>query len=333
MTSPAPRPETIDRLGLAVFPSIAMVTGMELDVFTPLKEGPMTYEQIAQELAVSPDKLRPLLYALVAGGLLRLESDCRFANTPEAAHFLVRGNPGYLGGRYQYYRDRWSDALHAAESIRAGKPQAKRDFSALSPEELERLFRGLHPAALQSGKNLVARFDFSANRNLLDVGGGSGGLAIALTEVCPHLQASVVELPTVAPVTERFVKDAGAEDRVRVLTADVLAAPLPGSYDVATLSSFIQVLSPDEARRALWNVSKVLEPGGMIYILGQVLDNSRLSPPETVVFNLVFISVFDDGQAYTEEEHTQWLSEAGFEGFERIVNPNGTSIIRATKPG
>jgi hypothetical protein len=91
------------------------------------------------------------------------------------------------------------------------------------------------------------------------------------------------------------------------------------------------VLSPEEASRVLRNVSEVLEPGGTIYILGRVLDNSRLSPEETMYFNLVFISIYDGGQAYTEDEYREWLTEAGFEDSERVVNPNGTSIIRARK--
>ncbi len=30
----------------------------------------------------------------------------------------------------------------------------------------------------------------------------------------------------------------------------------------------------------------MLEPGGVLYIVGQILDNSRLSPLETVVGNM-----------------------------------------------
>ena len=97
MTSPAPMPETIEKLASAVFPSFAMLAGMQLDLFTPLKDGPMSAEQLAKTLGVRPDKLNPLLYALVAAGLLTVKDD-RFSNTPEAHHFLVRGRPSYKAG-------------------------------------------------------------------------------------------------------------------------------------------------------------------------------------------------------------------------------------------
>ena len=76
-----------------------------------------------------------------------------------------------------------------------------------------------------------------------------------------------------------------------------------------------------------------MEPRGEIYILGRDLDNSRLSPVESVGFNLVFISVYDGGQARTKQEHRDWLTEAGFENIERVVLANGNSIITARMPG
>jgi hypothetical protein len=41
-----------------------------------------------------------LLYALVTANLLTVEGN-RFANTPEAQQFLVKGQPTYLGGRHE----------------------------------------------------------------------------------------------------------------------------------------------------------------------------------------------------------------------------------------
>jgi SAM-dependent methyltransferase len=203
----------------------------------------------------------------------------------------------------------------------------------MSQEEAETFFRGLHWRAESVGRMLAASYDFSRHRSLVDVGGGSGGLAIAITEACPQIQATVVDLPTVTPITRRYVEEAGAGERVQVVTADVVNGPLAGSYDVAAMRALIQVLSASEAQRALINVGKALEPGGVLYIVSTgLLDNSRISPPETVAFNLVFLNIYDHGQAYTEQEHRDWLTEAGFEGFERIKLPDASSIVIARKP-
>ena len=332
MTSPTPRPETIERLGGAVYPSFAMLAGMELDLFTPLKNGPMSAEHIAEEIGVNPGKLKRLLYALVTADLLTVEGSL-FTNSPEADHFLVQGIPTYIGGRHEAFSRQWSSTLKTAETIRTGSPQAKHDFLTMPPDAQESFFRGLHPANLASGRDLVRRYDFSIHRSLLDVGGGSGGLALAVTEACPHIRATVVDLPMVTPITRRFVEEAGATDRVQVTTTDIVSGPLTGTFDVAVLRTFIQVLSPDQAAQALCNVSQVIEPSGVIYILGAILDDSHLSPPEIVAQDLLYLNNFDEGAAYTEHDYKDWLTQAGFDGFERVVLPNASSVIKARKPG
>ena len=45
MMATKPQPETINRLFNAVYPSFAMLAGMELDLFTPLDAGPLRLEQ------------------------------------------------------------------------------------------------------------------------------------------------------------------------------------------------------------------------------------------------------------------------------------------------
>ena len=331
-TSSSTEENPILRITQTVYTPFAMLAGMQLDLFTPLKDGPMSTEQIADAIGVSPAKLKPLLYALVVAGLLTMEG-ALFANTDTANRFLVRGTTSCMVDQHRLYSEMWSAVLKTAESIRTGVPQAKYDYSAMSKDKLEQFLLGGHPGAIEAGRDLVARFDFSLYRTLIDVGGGSGGLAIAVTEACPHIQATIVDLPTVTSFTQRFIEEAGAGGKVQVVMADVIRDPLPGYYDVAVLCALLQVLSPDDARRVLKNVSNALNPGGTIYIGGSgIIDDSRITPPEKVGLNLVFVNVYNEGQAYTEQEHRDWLSEAGFEHFERIKLPNGGSFISARKP-
>src|SRR5690242_5091421 len=129
-----PGPETINRLRAAADSAFAMLAGIQLDVFTPLRNGPMTADQIAAAIGVSPQRLRLLLYCLVAAELL-IEKGGKFSNTPEANEFLVKGNPGYIGNRQASMANRWAASLKTAESIRTGVPQQNLDFSNSSPDE------------------------------------------------------------------------------------------------------------------------------------------------------------------------------------------------------
>ncbi len=327
------RPETIEKLATAVYPSMTMMAGIQLDVFTPLKDGPLNAGQVAAVLSIDPARAAPLLYALVAIGLLTVDGD-RFANTPEADYFLVRGRPSYIGMRYHAYQRRWQAMLQAAESIRTGTPQGRWAYASMSSDERDVYYLGLHTETLAAGRDLAARQDFSRFRRLVDVGGGSGGLAIGLAQAWPHLSATIVDLPATIPVAQRHVDEAGVSDRVRVLAADIVSEPLSGSYDVALLRGLLPVLARDQARRAVANVSQAIEPGGAIYVVGWILDDTRVAPLELAAYNLVFLSAFDHAQMYTEGEIRGWLVDAGFRDVtrERSARVWGTDFMKARRP-
>jgi len=332
MVELTPIPNTINKLRFGADAAFAMLASMQLEVFTPLKDGPLTAEQVAGAIGVKPDRLRLLLWSLVAAGLLS-EKDGRFSNTPEANHFLVKGIPSYMGDRHSSFAGVWACKLKTAESIRTGIPQAKLDFSHSPPADLEAFLRMINTRTVAATRSLLARYDFSSTRTLADVGCGGAGVALTVTEDCPHIQATAIDLPQVTPITAKIVNEE-APDRVQVVTADVVSSPLPGSYDAAILRALLQVLSPENARRAVKNIASAINPGGTIFIVGQILDDSRIAPLEAVGFNLDFINTFDVGESYTEKEHKEWLREAGFVGIERAKTPlaQGLGLMTARKP-
>jgi SAM-dependent methyltransferase len=314
MKDSIPEPLIINSMGDGVYRGMAVVAGMQLDLFTPLRDGPLTADQIAASLGVGETRLRPLLYALVAVGLLTVDGGC-FSNSAEADYYLVGGRPAYRGDRHKIETDLWIAALSIAESIRTGKPQAAHDYANMGEDELDDFLCGLHARAYNTGICLAREYDFSCCQTVVDVGGGTGGLAIALAEALPHLQVTVAELPSVVPVTRRFLERAGVTERVHVQGVDVVRQPLTGTFDAAVLRAFLQVLSLDDAYHALLNVKQALQPGGTIYIPDMPLDDSRLTPHGMVLFNPVMVAIYEDGQKLTVQEYRDLTAKAGFEDF------------------
>jgi ubiquinone/menaquinone biosynthesis C-methylase UbiE len=320
---------TIDQLEWSVWPAFAMLAGARLDLFTQLNDGPKDCAEIARALGVRADKLKPLLFALAAIGLLTTQGQS-FANGKDAARLFVRGSPGYRD-KTELLLMNWQAGLRTAETIRLGQPQGGRDFSTASRETLEMFYRGHYAQALARGRELASLVDFRSHRTVLDVGGGSGGLSIALTQAFSHLAATVVDLPSVTPITERLVAEAGAAERVRVVAAEMVRGTPQGTFDAAVVSSVIQVLSSNDARSLLINVGRAIHPGGSIYLRGDILDDSGVTPFMSVMRNLVYLNVYSEGQAYTEREHRQWLAAAGFDNITRRLLPDGFSLLAAQK--
>jgi hypothetical protein len=68
MENPTPPPDPLNALRYGAAASCAMLAGIQLDVFTPLANGPLTAEQIAECIGVGSPRFPLLLDALVAAG-------------------------------------------------------------------------------------------------------------------------------------------------------------------------------------------------------------------------------------------------------------------------
>ena len=62
-------------------------------------------------------------------------------------------------------------------------------------------------------------------------------------------------------------------------------------------------------------------------------NNALQRTRAAVGFNLIFLSTFDAGESYTEREHRDWLTAAGFEDIERanLLLPDGHGLMTARK--
>ena len=320
--------EDIERIVEGVYPAAALLAGMQLDLFTPLGERPYGAGELAKLLHVQQEQLETLLYALAAAGLLCV-CDGRFANGEEADRRLVRGRSGFVGDKHLMWSHCFAAALQTAESVRSGRPAAQVDFSARDDSELAELLGGLHPGAKNVGRELAALLDIAERAEVLDVGGGSGGVALGILEVCPGIAVTVAELPEVVALTRRFIAGEGQAERVQVIECDLCEESPVGAFDMAVLKAFVQVLAVDMAKRALVHVYQALAPGGCVVIYGDMVDDSRVEPPEMALFSLFFLSAYESGRAYTESEYRLWLQEAGFVRVEALEQ----GVLLAHKEG
>ncbi|MHA1511037.1 MAG: FAD-dependent oxidoreductase, partial [Promethearchaeota archaeon] len=326
------KPDKIIKLATLVYPSFAFLTGMQLKIFTLLEERQLPIKEIAEKLSVKPNYIERLLYSLVSAELLIVEKGL-FANTKVASHFLVQGKSSYMGNHIyinpilNYWI--WGSAVKTAEIIRSGNIK-KFDYYSTSEEELLEMFRSTMPIAMKAGEELAKKFDFTPFKTLADVGGASGGLAISLTKANPNLKVIVTDIPVVTPVSRILLDDLGAND-IDVLKWDVLEGPCSMSFDVLVLRALIQVLSPEDAKRALINIGNSVNPGGVILILGHIMDDSKISPIEEVGWYLLNLHWEDEAGYYTDIDHREMLHKAGFDVIKHEILPNGDGLVIAYK--
>jgi release factor glutamine methyltransferase len=80
---------------------------------------------------------------------------------------------------------------------------------------------------------VLERFDRDANPRIVDVGTGSGAIAVAIAHALPRSQVTALDLsPSALEVARRNAERHGVIDRVTLLQSDLLAAAGPREFDV-----------------------------------------------------------------------------------------------------
>lgn len=115
----------------------------------------------------------------------------------------------------------------------------------------------------------------SGTGRVLDVGCGSGRMSISIARARPN--ATIVGLDDFSATyirdhgsanTERNLRLEGLANRATVQSGDMRQMPFEDrSFDAAASSAAIDHLQPDDIRRTLSEVSRVLVPGGQFLLL------------------------------------------------------------------
>ncbi len=90
-------PERLFGLGMGFWGAKALLSAVELDVFTRLAIRRATLAELTRDLGLHERGARDFFDGLVALGLLGRE-DGLYANAPDADLFLDRAKPSYVGG-------------------------------------------------------------------------------------------------------------------------------------------------------------------------------------------------------------------------------------------
>jgi SAM-dependent methyltransferase len=203
---------------------------------------------------------------------------------------------------------RW---IHLPEVLQNGLPFREPEKTAIHRNHYNFILSMAHREQ-QNITSLLKKIDLSSHRNLLDLGGGPGLFAIALTEKYRQLRATVFDTPETEKIARNFFKNSSAQKRLGFRSGDFLIDDLGGPYDAALLSSVLHIYSPEDNEDLLSQVYNSLMPGGKIIIRDFLLNPKKTGP---VIGNLFAVNMLintERGNAYTYQQMKSWLMRAGF---------------------
>ena len=305
---------------------------IQLKLPTLLADGPRPLADIARELGADALATGRFLDACVALGLLARNGDA-YENAPESQRFLVCGSPTYLGDFFVRY-DRASSSSEWArlpDRLCSWRPGTTTVSTKGIPVGVE--LDGQHRLSLLTGEALGRALDLSTNRRLLDLGGGTGAMSIALCRRHPALHAIVLELAPLVDVARDHVRESGLMERIEIREGDLVAGPLPVGCDIVLLANVLSMLSVETSRALLSRVREHLPPGGTIILSGAMLDDEETGPLAALLFCLEDIALGAPDVEHSAASYSDWLLRAGFERIERLRYFDGMCAVVGHKPG
>ena len=321
--SPAP----ILQIGMGFFASKALLSAVELGLFTSLAEDSKTGAELERDLGLHPRATYDFLDALVAIGLLARDGDgeaARYANTPETALYLDRSSPRYVGGILEMANARlyrfWADLTPA---LKTGQPQNEVKHSQrpmfeelyADPARLEQFMDAMRGVSMANFEAFANKFDFAPYRTMADIGGATGQLSAIVAARHPRLACASYDLPVVKPIAERRIREAGLEGRVAAGEIDFFKDEFPKA-DLITMGMILHDWNLDIKKRLIAKAWRALPEGGALVAIENIIDDPRRENAFGLLMSLNMLIEFGDAFDFTGADFTAWCLEAGFKRCE-----------------
>jgi hypothetical protein len=328
------------RLVTGFWVSRALYIATKLGVADLLKDEPTAIGDLARATGSHAPSLYRVLPTLASVGVFTEDAQGRFALTPLGAT-LQTDIPGSLRAWVtvqlgaEHYQA-WGDALH---SVHTGESAFEHVFgmgvwpyraqhgehATLFDEAMANL-TGLYNAAV------VSSYAFAQFDTIVDVGGGDGGLLIAILQANPRVQGVLFDLPQVAAKAEKRITEAGLAGRCHVVAGDAFAA-VPDGGDAYLLSRVIHDWDDARAIAILKNCHRAMRVTGRLLLIEGVVRSGN-APDLSKLFDLNMLVLAGGGER-TEAEYQTLLAAVGFALVNVIPTPSvlSVSVIECTQAG
>jgi hypothetical protein len=320
----------IIRLANSFCDAKAVLTAVELGLFTTLRDKPSSEQRIRESLGLHGRGLSDWLDLLVELGLLD-KADGIYRNAPGAARYLVRGEESYIGGFLERSNrnlypawGRLSIALHTGEQQSGSHFDQVVDNHAI----LRQFINSMDALTSVLGAQLIEAFEGWADyQTVLDIGGCRGGLVSQIIKAQPHLRGTVYDLPQMSPFFEELVAEQGLGDRVTFHGGSFFTDPVLPGADIVILGHVLHDWNPQQRKDLVTKAYQSINPGGTLLVYDRMLERAE-SRVENLVISLDMLLVTDGGSEYTAAEVHENARAAGFTAVtDRLLGEYDTLVI------
>jgi 3-hydroxy-5-methyl-1-naphthoate 3-O-methyltransferase len=336
MSTSAPvTPERIMQFAWSYVPTLVLEAAIHHRVFDVLDGGPKTLKETAEATGASERGLRAVMNTLVGLNFLA-KTDGHYALTPESETFLVSTKPSFQGGLLKHASGQLiPNWLRLNEVVGTGKPVTSVNQEGAGSEFFQAFVADIFPLSYPSAQVLAKHLGLESLESevrVLDLAAGSGVWGIALAQSSEKVTVTAVDWAHVLPATEKMVARFGLTDRFAYVSGDLESADFGSGHNVATLGHILHSEGEARSRSLLRKTFEALAPGGTIAIAEFLVNADRTGPVGSLFFATNMLVNTDDGDTYSFEQISEWLTEAGFINARLVEVPGPSPLVLATKP-
>jgi len=314
-----PVPDAIMQLGLGFWGSKALLTAVEVGLFSTLADGPLTAKELAAKLGLHKRGTVDWLDALVSLGMLNRPADGEYTNTPATDLFLDRAKPTYLGGMLEMANARlypfWGCLT---EGLRTGRPQNEAKigedfFAALYQDQgkLRQFLQAMTGLSMGAAAAIAEKFPWDRYHTVVDIGAAEGCVPVQLALRHQHLTGGGFDLPAVGSAFDDYVAAHGLAGRLSYYPGDFFADPLPAA-EVLIMGHILHDWSLDEKMTLLRKAHQALPDGGALIVYDSIIDDNRTANTFGLLMSLNMLIETQAGFDYTAADCRSWMAEIGF---------------------
>ena len=328
--------EQISNKAFGFMASKALFVALHCNIFTSLSEKPKSAKKLSEEAGVPENRITTICTALNSIGLLERENDL-YSNSQGAESFLVKGAPYDFGDYLRLQIDRqmygFMQQLEGVVTDNMDPNYVDSYAKWMEDKEEARLYsESQHAGSLGPGRSLARMIDFSGVDHLLDIAGGTGGLAIRLCEANPNLRVTIIDFPHVVSLGKEKVEKDGLSDRISFIGGNALDYDWPTDVGAVLMSYLYNGVPGESIPELAQKAYSVMKPGGKYIVHDFMVEDDRSGPHLAALWQLQHLAFTPTAKSITPSFVSGIMQDAGFINInQKILIPGMTKVIWGCK--
>lgn len=321
-------PESLLQMVTGHYVARGIYVAAKLKLADHIARGVTASEELARATKTDATSLYRLLRALASIGIFEEQANKRFALTPMAE--LLRSNvSGSLNAFVimvgeEHHWNGWEGLRYSVETGKSSFEHrygeqffpwlTKRPEYAINFDEAMTSY-----SAIESGQ-LIAGYDFSGIRTLVDVAGGHGAMLAAILRANPTMKGVLFDLPHVIETARERLKGSDIENRIELVAGDFFVN-VPEGADAYFMKHIIHDWGDEECLKILANCRRAMSQSGRV-LIGEIVLPPGNEPSPGKWLDLTMLVMTYGGRERTETEYRNLLVRADFK-LTRVVQTEG----------